>query len=100
MLNITNDAGDFNLSYKRVDDVIYFKARDVSTILGYSNPGNAVIDHVDDEYKHKLKDISTIIENRNIAGSDHNMVYLTEPGLYQLTFKYHPKSANHLMGSH
>ena len=87
MLNISNDALDCNLNYKMIDDVIYFKAKEVATLLGYSNTRSAIIDHVDDAYKHKLKDISSSHEIRLMAGSDHNMIYLTEPGLYQLVFR-------------
>ena len=62
-------------------------------MLRYSNTGKAVIGHVDDEYKHKLRNISTITEIGMMEGSDHNMTYLTEPGLYQLMFKSHLPNA-------
>jgi prophage antirepressor-like protein len=33
------------------NDVYYFKAREVATMLGYINTTGAIIDHVDNEYK-------------------------------------------------
>ena len=89
MLTISNNIGNFKLSYKLFNDVVYFKGKEIASILGYSNTGKAVIDHVNDDYKHKLKDISTIPEMGMMAGSEHNIIYLTEPGLYQLIFKSH-----------
>ena len=32
----------------------WFRANDVATLLGYTNTGKALIDHVDDEDKKKL----------------------------------------------
>ena len=84
MLNIKNDAGNFNLTYKMMNDVIYFKAKEIATILGYKNTAQAIMIHVDDVYKTKLKDISSNLEIRLLAGSDHNIVYVNEYGLYQL----------------
>ena len=75
------------MAYKTVDDVIYFKAKDIATILGYRNTRHAITDHVDDEYKYRLKDILTGPEIGLLAGSDHQVIYVTEPGLYQLVFK-------------
>ena len=81
MLTISNNAGNLKLSYKQFNDITYFKAKDIATILGYSNTRQAIIDHVDDAYKHNLKDIAIGNETRLLAGSDHNMIYLTEQGL-------------------
>ena len=89
LLTITNTTGNFKFSYKLFNDVACAPAKEIAATLGYSNTSNAVRDHVDDRYKHKLKDISTPLEIRGMAGSDHNMIYLTEPGLYQLLFTSH-----------
>ena len=47
--------GIFNLTYKMMNDVIYFKAKEIATILGYNNTAQAIMIHVDDVYKTKLK---------------------------------------------
>ena len=86
ILTITKTTGDSKLSYKLLNDVIYFKGKDVAEILGYSNTDKAFMVHVDDEYKRKLKDISTTPEMGKVAGSDCCIIYITEPGLYQLIF--------------
>ena len=89
LLTITKTTGDFKFSYKLFNDVAYAPAKEIAATLGYSNTSNAIRDHVDDRYKHKLKDVSTPLEIRGMAGSDHTMIYLTEPGLYQLIFTSH-----------
>ena len=89
LLTITNTTCDFKFSYKLFNDVAYAPAKEIAATLGYSNTRQAILDHVDDDYKHKLKDISTSHETRLMAGSDHNMIYLSEPGLYQLIFTSH-----------
>ena len=88
-ISITNDTGEFKLSYKMFNDVIYFKAREVALILGYTNTTQAMIAHVSDDYKYKLEDL---IGNTKLIQLDHNdkiSIYITEPGLYQLIFKSH-----------
>ena len=88
-ISITNDTGDFKLSYKMFNDVIYFKAREVALILGYTNTTQAMTAHVSDDYKYKLEDL---IGNTKLIQLDHNdkiSIYITEPGLYQLIFKSH-----------
>ena len=54
----------------------YFVGNDVSTILGYSNYRNAVVNHVDDEDKQR-----TQIE---YAGQKRSMTVINESGLYSL----------------
>lgn len=54
----------------------YFVGNDVSTILGYSNYRNAVVNHVDDEDKQR-----TQIE---YAGQKRSMMVINESGLYSL----------------
>ena len=59
-----------------IDDEPYFVGNDVSTILGYSNYRNAVVNHVDDEDK-----LRTQIE---YAGQKRSMTVINESGLYSL----------------
>lgn len=54
----------------------YFVGNDVSTILGYSNYRNAVVNHVDDEDK-----LRTQIE---YAGQNREVTVINESGLYSL----------------
>lgn len=59
-----------------IDNEPYFVGNDVSTILGYSNYRNAVVNHVDEDDK-----LRTQIE---YAGQDRNMTVINESGLYSL----------------
>ena len=70
--------------------IIYFKAKDVALTLVYVNEVKSIRCHVDEEFQVKLSDICTK------GGSDmglmelnrsDNRIYVTEPDLYQLTFK-------------
>ena len=56
----------------------YFVARDVATILGYSNPRKSLLDHVDNEDK---MDGVTI---RDSIGRNQNPIIINESGLYSL----------------
>ena len=88
MLNLSNATGDFNFVWWMHNDVMYAKAKEVATSIGF-NTSQAILDLVDSEYKHKAKDMPIFSENRLLDGSDYNVVYLSEPGLYQLIFKFH-----------
>lgn len=71
----------FNFKGKQVRTVIidgepFFVGNDVSTILGYSNYRNAVVNHVDDEDKQR-----TQIE---YAGQKREVTVINESGLYSL----------------
>lgn len=59
-----------------IDDEPCFVGNDVSTILGYSNYRNAVVNHVDDEDKQR-----TQIE---YAGQKREVTVINESGLYSL----------------
>lgn len=56
----------------------WFVGKDVATILGYTNPRKALIDHVDDEDK---TDGVTI---RDSIGREQNPTVINESGLYSL----------------
>ena len=89
MLSISNATRDFNFVWWMHNDVMYATAKEVATSLGYKNTARAILDLVDSEYKHKAKDMPILSKNRLLDGSDYNVVYLSEPGLYQLIFKCH-----------
>ena len=61
-----------------INDEPYFIGKDIASILGYSNPRKAIIDHVDEEDK---TDGVTI---RDSIGRAQNPVCINESGLYSL----------------
>ena len=53
---IANDK--FTVSYIHQGSNIYFKAKEVATMLGYVNTVKSIRTHVDDEFKIKRSDIN------------------------------------------
>ena len=56
-LNISHDA------YINNKQNIWFKGKEIATLLGYECPRNAIRDHVDKDYKTEYKDLKgTLIQ--------------------------------------
>ena len=77
-IQIFNNAEFGEIRMVEVNGEPFFVGKDVASILGYSNPRKALIDHVDDEDK---KDGVTI---RDSIGREQNPVVINESGLYSL----------------
>nr|WP_317438183.1 Bro-N domain-containing protein [uncultured Enterocloster sp.] len=77
-LQIFNNEEFGQIRTVEIDGEIYFVGKDVTEILGYSNPRKAIIDHVDEEDK---TDGVTI---RDSIGREQNPVCINESGLYSL----------------
>ena len=86
MQAINNDK--FDVTYKYINNLLYFKARDIAMILGYSNVNKSIQQHIDDDYKFKLRDIpiDPVLGEMDVNKTD-NSIYVSEPGLYQFIFK-------------
>ena len=75
-----------NITTIKIDDEIYFKAKDVALCLGYKNSKDAIITHVDLDDKityDKLRDREIrppLIENK----IDKQTIFINESGLYSL----------------
>lgn len=61
-----------------IDGEPYFVGKDVATILGYSNPRDAISKHVDDEDKGVAK--------CDTLGGRQEILFINESGLYALIF--------------
>lgn len=61
-----------------INDVPYFVGKDVATILGYSNPRDALSKHVDEEDKG--------VANYDTPGGKQNLTVISESGVYALVF--------------
>jgi len=59
-----------------LDGQVWFVGKDVATILGYSNPNDAIKKRVDDEDKG--------VANCDTLGGNQNMTVINESGLYSL----------------
>ena len=86
----TNELLNVNIKIITDDNnVLWFKAKDISKYLGYSNTEQAIRVNVDEEYKIKLCDIElTIVPPLLHSGGINaiNTIYINEQGLYQLLF--------------
>lgn len=80
-----NDILNCRLSCLIVNDNVWFKAKDVSTVLGYAKTDQAIRKHVDDDKKKKLNELYTP-QNEGMTDNVRNPIYIKESGLYQLIF--------------
>ena len=62
----------------KMDDEMWFVAKDVATVLNYSNPRDAVSRHVDEEDKGVVK--------HDTLGGVQNLAIINESGVYALIF--------------
>jgi prophage antirepressor-like protein len=85
-------------AYVIVDDVIYFRARDVAEFLGYINPAKAIRDLVNPKYRKTLGEIlqggSNLDPPCKINKNELSTIYIIEAGLYQLIFGSKKKEAD------
>ena len=72
----------------------WFVGKDVATILGYTNPRKALIDHVDDEDK---TDGVTI---RDSIGREQNPTIINKSGMYPLILSSKLPTAKHCTAGH
>lgn len=75
-MKIFNNAEFGSVRTLCLDGDICFVGKDVATILGYSNPRKAIIDHVDDEDKG--------VTNCDTLGGKQKITVINESGLYSL----------------
>ena len=66
----------------QIDDEVWFVGKDVAEILGYSNPSEAIADHIDDEDKLNSK---TLLSLKMDLGQRGGWL-INESGLYSLIF--------------
>jgi prophage antirepressor-like protein len=69
-------------------DYIWFRAKDITAVLGYKNTTDPIQRHIDDEDKKKLKDIwvrDPRTHDFDRQNQDHAL-YITESGVYDLIF--------------
>jgi prophage antirepressor-like protein len=77
-------------AYVIVNDVVYFRAKDVAEYLGYKNPREAIRDHVWEKYKKTFRELlvwgSNSLPQKKYSSQELETIYITEAGLYQLKF--------------
>ena len=76
------------LNIIKKDDDVWFRAKTVASILGYSNTKKAIFKHVDSEDKYSLNDLKN--GGPNLGPSKlppANAIYINESGLYSLILR-------------
>ena len=86
-----SEITEFNFNNNAVACIVingdpWFKAREVATILGYTNTKKAISDHVDDEDKQRREDMTGVSEPL-LDYNARNAIYINEPGLYSLIMR-------------
>ncbi|MFM7983009.1 MAG: Bro-N domain-containing protein, partial [Candidatus Fonsibacter sp.] len=69
----------------------WFKAKEVATILGYTNTTQAIITHIDNDDKQTYTAILatlqvTSLSDRQLEGNGKHTIFINESGLYCLIF--------------
>lgn len=67
-----------------IDNKPYFVGKDIATILGYSNPSKAILNHVDDEDKQFIMVEITDSQKGNVPIGQTKTAFINESGLYSL----------------
>ena len=82
-----DELGGVEISCIIVDDEPWFKAKDVATVLKYTNTRKAIQDHVSEDDK---RDQGSFIlkgnESLPLKGNSKNTIFINESGLYCLIF--------------
>ncbi len=84
-LQIFNNPDFGEIRTLTIDDEPWFVGKDVATVLGYSNPRKAMIDHVDEEDKGVTK--------CDTLGGKQDLTIINESGLYSLILSSKLESA-------
>ena len=86
----------FNFNSKTITCIVvngnpWFKAKEVATILGYTNTTQAIIQHIDNDDKQTYTAILetlqvTSLSDKQLEGNEKNTIFINESGLYCLIF--------------
>jgi prophage antirepressor-like protein len=78
-----------NFAFIKIDDEIYFKAKDIAEFLDYADTNDAIKKHVRDKYKFTLENLEKIRPGvlPGLTWNEKNTIYMSEPGIYNLIMK-------------
>ena len=71
---------------------VWFQAKEVATILGYQDTNQAIRKHVSENHKRKFNLSQPVDSTAQVQG--RWIIYIDEPGFYELVFKSKLPSAN------
>jgi prophage antirepressor-like protein len=81
--NFVNEEMGCTIACTKQEHDIWFRGKDIATILGYVNTKKAIIDHVDDDDKIKLNDMRGN-DSLPLTFNEKQTIYINESGLYSL----------------
>ena len=76
-----------------VDNIVWFKAREVATSLGYTNPQKAVRDHIEEEDRKAYEELMKGVNETTKHNQQPHEIYINESGLYCLILRSHKEEA-------
>ena len=85
-LTFTYGTQTFDLINYGDNDVVYFKAKDIATFLGYKNTRDAIISHAWEKNKTTVAQFTTCRNSLPYPKLDPQTILINEAGLYQLIF--------------
>jgi prophage antirepressor-like protein len=90
---ISKTFNDVRINIIKDGDEVWFKAKSVAEILGYTNPQKAIRDHIEVEDRKKLSEIQRGTNRSPLKGDAKSAIYINESGLYALIFGSRIESA-------
>jgi len=85
-----------NVTILTIDNVCWFKGKDVASVLGYVNTKDTIKNHVRDKHKMLFGDLKLKLDgvaNHVPTKKLDSTVYISEPGLYSLILRSKLKGA-------
>ena len=84
----------FEVGTLTVNQMAWFKGKEVANCLSYTNPQKALRDHVDDEDKTTYKElVKGVNESITPSNQQPHEVYINESGLYSLVMRSNKEEA-------
>ena len=88
------DQHPFEVSTVTVDQVVWFRGREVAACLGYARPNDAIRVHVDEEDKKIYAELMEGYgERKPLSNQQPHEVYINESGLFSLVLRSHKEEA-------
>ena len=88
IVTFTNNELACSFKAITVNNMAYFRAKDVATALGYKNTKQAIIFHVDEEDKENLQQLRGLDSRPpSLSENEKRTMYINESGMYSLVMR-------------
>lgn len=93
LMTVTSESNNYQLNYALNGDEIWFRGKDVATLLGYADTKQAIVKNVDDDDKKQLKELRGVSETPPESSNSGNSIFINESGLYTLILRSQKEEA-------